>query len=239
MVEIPIGTTLRKVVFDIGGGVLKDREFKAVQIGGPSGGCVPAKYLDIPIDYDSLTGIGAIMGSGGMIVMDEKTCIVDIARYFMEFVQNESCGKCVPCRLGTEQMLDILTRITQGQGKEEAMVRIKEKTKEILASNSKEIYSQKIRQKQLKEMDLLIDHYRKLLEAEGKDHASMVKNVYHTRENYHAFLARLKQAEKEVNIAAQQMVKVATASDFVSKMEKATERIRAARAEKIFSPDSY
>jgi len=119
MVEIPMGTTLREVVFDIGGGVLNDREFKAVQIGGPSGGCVPAKHLDIPIDYDSLTGIGAIMGSGGMIVMDEKTCIVDIARYFMEFVQNESCGKCVPCRLGTEQMLDILTRITQGEGKEE------------------------------------------------------------------------------------------------------------------------
>jgi len=119
MVEIPMGTTLREVVFDIGGGVLNDREFKAVQIGGPSGGCVPAKHLDIPIDYDSLTGIGAIMGSGGMIVMDEKTCIVDIARYFMEFVQNESCGKCVPCRLGTEQMLEILTRITQGEGKEE------------------------------------------------------------------------------------------------------------------------
>ena len=119
MVEIPMGTTLREVVFDIGGGILNDREFKAVQIGGPSGGCVPAKHLDIPIDYDSLTGIGAIMGSGGMIVMDEKTCIVDIARYFMEFVQNESCGKCVPCRLGTEQMLEILTRITQGEGKEE------------------------------------------------------------------------------------------------------------------------
>ncbi|MBC8234814.1 NADH-quinone oxidoreductase subunit NuoF [bacterium] len=119
MVEIPMGTALREVVFDIGGGILNDREFKAVQIGGPSGGCVPAKHLDIPIDYDSLTGIGAIMGSGGMIVMDEKTCIVDIARYFMEFVQNESCGKCVPCRLGTEQMLEILTRITQGEGKEE------------------------------------------------------------------------------------------------------------------------
>lgn len=128
--------------------------------------------------------------------------------------------------------------IKQGQDKEEAMVRVKEKTKEILASDNKEIYSQKIRQKQLKEMGLLIDHYRKLLEAEGKDHASMVKNAYHTRENYHAFLARLKQAEKEVNIAAQQTVKVATASDFVSKMEKATERIRAAQAEKIFSPDS-
>ena len=118
MVEVPMGTTLREVVFDIGGGILNDREFKAVQIGGPSGGCVPAEYLDIPIDYDSLTGIGAIMGSGGMIVTDEETCIVDIARYFMEFVQNESCGKCVPCRLGTEQMLDILTRITQGEGKE-------------------------------------------------------------------------------------------------------------------------
>jgi hypothetical protein len=129
--------------------------------------------------------------------------------------------------------------IKDGQSKEEAMVRIKEKTKEILASDNKEIYSQKIRQKQLKEMGLLIDHYRKLLDAEGKDYASMVKSSYHTHENYNAFIARLKQAEKEVNLAAQQTVKVATASDFVSKMEKATERIRAARAEKIFIPDSY
>ena len=128
--------------------------------------------------------------------------------------------------------------IKDGQSKEEAMTRIKEKTKEILASDNKEIYSQKIRQKQLKEMGLLIDHYRKLLEAEDKDYASMMRNAYQTRENYSAFLARLKQAEKEVNTAAQQTVRATAASDLVLKMEKATERIRAAQAEKIFSPDS-
>jgi hypothetical protein len=128
--------------------------------------------------------------------------------------------------------------IRQGQDKEEAVVRIKEKTREILASDNKEIYSQKIRQKQLKEMGLLIDHYLKLLEAEGKDYASMVKNAYHTRENYSAFLARLKQAEKEVNTAAQQTVRGTTAFDLVSKMEKATESIRTVRAEKIFGINS-
>lgn len=128
--------------------------------------------------------------------------------------------------------------IKEGQDKEEAVARIKVKTKEILASDNKGIYSQKIRQRQMKEIDLLIDHYRKLLEAEGKDYASMMKNAYHTRENYNAFLVRLKQAEKEVNTAAQQTVKVATAYDLVSKMEKAAERTRSARAEKIFGIDS-
>jgi len=117
LVEVPMGTTLREIVFDIGGGIPKNRKFKAAQMGGPSGGCVPAQFLDLPIDYDSVQQIGAIMGSGGLIVMDENTCIVDIARFFIEFVQKESCGKCVPCRVGTRHMLDILTRICNGDGR--------------------------------------------------------------------------------------------------------------------------
>ena len=119
LVEVPMGVTLRRIVFDIGGGVPDGREFKAAQMGGPSGGCVPAQFLDLGIDYDSLKEIGAIMGSGGLVVMDENTCMVDIARYFLEFTQNESCGKCVPCRVGTRHMLDTLTRICAGQGREE------------------------------------------------------------------------------------------------------------------------
>jgi NADH-quinone oxidoreductase subunit F len=114
LVEVPMGITLRQIVFEIGGGILDDKEFKAAQLGGPSGGCIPARYLDKPIDYDSVQEIGAIMGSGGLIVMDEATCMVDIARYFLEFVQSESCGKCTPCRVGTKKMLDILYRITEG-----------------------------------------------------------------------------------------------------------------------------
>lgn len=118
LIEVPMGITLREVIFDIGGGIPDGKEFKAVQIGGPSGGCLPAEYLDSPIDYDSLSSAGAIMGSGGMIVMDEDTCMVDVARYFMKFVQAESCGKCVPCRLGTKRMMEILDRIAEGKGKE-------------------------------------------------------------------------------------------------------------------------
>jgi len=118
LVEVPMGATLREIVFDIGGGIPRGRKFKAAQMGGPSGGCVPARYLDLPIDYDSVKGIGAIMGSGGLIVMDEATCMVDIARFFTDFVQQESCGKCVPCRIGTKRMLEILTRITNGEGEQ-------------------------------------------------------------------------------------------------------------------------
>jgi len=115
LVEVPMGTTLREIVYDIGGGIPKGRKFKAAQMGGPSGGCIPAKYLDAEIDYDSVEQIGAIMGSGGLIVMDENTCMVDIARYFLEFVQAESCGKCTPCRVGTKKMLHILHAICSGQ----------------------------------------------------------------------------------------------------------------------------
>ena len=119
LIEVPMGTTLRQIIFDIGGGIPKNRRFKAAQLGGPSGGCLPAKYLDLPIDYESVKKAGAIMGSGGMIVMDENTCMVDVARFFIEFTQSESCGKCVPCRVGTRHMLDILKRITHGEGRME------------------------------------------------------------------------------------------------------------------------
>lgn len=119
LVEVPMGTTLREIVFNIGGGIPGRKNFKAAQMGGPSGGCVPAQHLDLPIDYETVKEVGAIMGSGGLIVMDDSTSMVEIARYFMEFCQDESCGKCVPCRIGTKRMLDILTRITKGQGKQE------------------------------------------------------------------------------------------------------------------------
>jgi NADH-quinone oxidoreductase subunit F len=119
LVEVPMGTSLHEIVFEIGGGIPNGKLFKAVQTGGPSGGCLPVSYLNQPVDYESLAKAGSIMGSGGMVVMDEDTCMVDIARFFMSFIQSESCGKCVPCRVGTRQMLDILNRITQGQGKME------------------------------------------------------------------------------------------------------------------------
>jgi NADH:ubiquinone oxidoreductase subunit F (NADH-binding)/(2Fe-2S) ferredoxin len=118
LVEVPMGTTLRNIIFDIGGGVLKKKKFKAVQTGGPSGGCIPEQYLDLGVDFDELTKIGSIMGSGGMIVMDQDTCMVDIARYFLDFLEEESCGQCNPCREGIKRMLEILTAICEGNGKE-------------------------------------------------------------------------------------------------------------------------
>ena len=118
LAEVPMGSTLRHVIFDVGGGIKDGRQFKAVQLGGPSGGCVPASLLDTPVDYESLAATGAIMGSGGMVVADDTTCMVDLARYFLQFTQNESCGKCVPCRIGTKRMLEILERITAGNGRQ-------------------------------------------------------------------------------------------------------------------------
>lgn len=118
LIEVPMGTTLREVIFDVGGGMRDGAKFKAVQIGGPSGGCLTEKELDIPLDFDSLKKVGAMIGSGGLVVMDDKTCMVEIARFFMDFTQNESCGKCVPCREGTKRMLEILERIVDGNGKE-------------------------------------------------------------------------------------------------------------------------
>jgi NADH-quinone oxidoreductase subunit F len=135
LVEVPIGVTIKEVVFDTGGGIPKGRQFKAVQMGGPSGGCVPAQYLSLPIDYDTLQRIGSIMGSGGMVVMDENNCMVEIARFFLSFTQSESCGKCAPCRLGTTQLLEILTRITQGKGKVEDIQIIRELGDTIMASS--------------------------------------------------------------------------------------------------------
>ena len=117
LVEVPMGTTLTQIIYEIGGGVPNGKALKAIQTGGPSGGCLPASLLNTPVDFDSLTALGAIMGSGGMIVMDEDTCMVDIARYFLDFTQKESCGKCAPCRLGTKQMLNMLEAITQGRGR--------------------------------------------------------------------------------------------------------------------------
>ncbi len=118
LVEVPMGMSLRDIVFKIGGGVVKGKTFKAVQTGGPSGGCIPERLLDLPVDYQKLTEVGSIMGSGGMIVMDRNTCMVDIARYFLDFLKEESCGQCIPCREGIKQMLDILDNICQGRGKE-------------------------------------------------------------------------------------------------------------------------
>ncbi|MBI5779364.1 MAG: NADH-quinone oxidoreductase subunit NuoF [Planctomycetes bacterium] len=115
LVEVPMGITLRQIIFDVGGGIPHGRTFKAVQMGGPSGGCLPAEHLDTSIDYESIKQAGAIMGSGGMIVLDERNCMVDIARYFLDFCQKESCGKCVPCRIGTKRMLELVTRFTQGK----------------------------------------------------------------------------------------------------------------------------
>jgi len=116
LIEVPMGISLREIIFDIGGGIQDGKKFKAVQTGGPSGGCIPEQFLDMPVDYDSLAKVGSIMGSGGMIIMDQTSCMVDVAKFFMEFCMSESCGKCVPCRVGTAQMYDMLKRITDGTG---------------------------------------------------------------------------------------------------------------------------
>ncbi len=126
LVEVPMGISLKKIIYEIGGGIKDGKKFKAVQTGGPSGGCIPADMLDLPIDFDTLTKAGSIMGSGGMIVMDEETCMVDVARYFLQFTQEESCGKCVPCRVGTREMVNILTRITEGHGQEGDIKRLED-----------------------------------------------------------------------------------------------------------------
>ena len=126
LVEVPMGTTLREIVEEIGGGIPNGKKFKAAQTGGPSGGCIPAEHLDVPIDYDNLTAIGSMMGSGGLIVMDEDTCMVDIAKFFLEFTVDESCGKCTPCRIGTRRMLEILEKITKGQATMEDLDKLEE-----------------------------------------------------------------------------------------------------------------
>ena len=133
LVEVPMGTTLREIVFDMCGGIPNNKAFKAAQTGGqPSGGCIPAEHLDTPIDYDNLIALGSMMGSGGLIVMDEDTCMVDLARFFLDFTVDESCGKCAPCRIGTKRMYEILTKITEGKGELEDIDRL-----EVLAKNIK------------------------------------------------------------------------------------------------------
>jgi NADH-quinone oxidoreductase subunit F/NAD(P)H dehydrogenase (quinone)/NADP-reducing hydrogenase subunit HndC len=131
LVEVPMGTSLRTIVYDVGGGIPKKRKFKAVQLGGPSGGCIPENYLDTPVDYEEIAKVGAIMGSGGVIVMDDKTCMVDMARFFMEFIQDESCGKCTPCREGTRRQLEILEKICEGRGELEDIENLIELSKTI------------------------------------------------------------------------------------------------------------
>lgn len=135
LVEIPMGTTLREIIYDIGGGIPNNKKFKAVQTGGPSGGCIPAELIDIPIDYDSLTSIGSMMGSGGMIVLDENNCMVDVARFYLDFIKDESCGKCTPCRVGTKRMLEILEKITKGKGTMEDLDKLETLAKEIKTSS--------------------------------------------------------------------------------------------------------
>ena len=133
LVEVPMGTTLREIVEEIGGGIPNGKNFKAAQTGGPSGGCIPAECIDTPIDYDSLLAIGSMMGSGGMIILDEDTCMVDISKFYLEFTADESCGKCTPCRIGTKRLLQLLTKITEGKGEPEDLVKIEE-----LASHMKQ-----------------------------------------------------------------------------------------------------
>ena len=135
LVEIPMGTTLREIVEEIGGGIPGGKKFKAAQTGGPSGGCIPAEHLDVPIDYDNLIAIGSMMGSGGLIIMDEDTCMVDIAKFYLEFTADESCGKCNPCRIGTKRLLEILTRITEGKGRPEDIRSIRDLAEYMQASS--------------------------------------------------------------------------------------------------------
>jgi NADP-reducing hydrogenase subunit HndC len=134
LVEVPMGTSLREIVYDIGGGIPNGKKFKAAQTGGPSGGCIPASLIDTKVDFDSLTAIGSMMGSGGLIVMDEDNCMVDIAKFFLEFTVDESCGKCPPCRIGTKRMLEILQKITGGNGEEGDIERLETLAQSIKAS---------------------------------------------------------------------------------------------------------
>jgi NADH-quinone oxidoreductase subunit F len=135
LVEVPMGMTIRDIIFKLGGGIKNDKRFKAVQMGGPSGGCIPEYLADTTIDYDSVNATGAIMGSGGMVVMDETTCMIDVAKFFLDFTQKESCGKCTFCRIGTKRMLEILTRITDGKGEDGDIERLEELSYQIKDSS--------------------------------------------------------------------------------------------------------
>jgi NADH:ubiquinone oxidoreductase subunit F (NADH-binding) len=135
LIEVPMGIKLREIIYDIGGGIEGDKAFKAVQTGGPSGGCIPADLLDINVDYESLAKIGSIVGSGGMVVLDEDDCIVNMARYFLAFTQSESCGKCVPCRIGTKRLLEIFDRIIAGQGRDGDIELLEDLSQDIKAAS--------------------------------------------------------------------------------------------------------
>jgi NADH:ubiquinone oxidoreductase subunit F (NADH-binding) len=135
LIEVPMGITLRDIIFNVGGGILNDKAFKAIQTGGPSGGCIPAKFLDMQVDYEELAKVGSIMGSGGMIVMDEDSCMVDIARYFLTFTENESCGKCTPCRMGTQHLLRLLEEISQGRGRPEHITTLEKLGKAVRSTS--------------------------------------------------------------------------------------------------------
>jgi NADH-quinone oxidoreductase subunit F len=135
LIEIPMGTTIREIVEGIGGGVKEGRRFKAVQIGGPSGGCIPAQLADTPVDYESLKEVGAIMGSGGLVVLDDSACMVDIARYFLQFTQDQSCGKCTFCRIGTKRMLDILERLCKGKGQRQDIAELEKLAQQVGAGS--------------------------------------------------------------------------------------------------------
>lgn len=165
LVEVPLGTPLGDLIFDIGGGIKNDRPFKAAQIGGPSGGCIPLHHLSVPLDYEPLKQLGAIIGSGGMIIMDDTTCMVDVARYFLEFVQEESCGKCVPCRVGTKRMLEILTRICEGKGEDGDIERLEE-----LGSQIKDTALCGLGQTAPNPVLSTIRHFRHEYEAHIRDH---------------------------------------------------------------------
>jgi len=135
LVEVPMGISLREIIYDIGGGVPGGKKFKAVQTGGPSGGCIPEQHLDLPVDFDRLYEVGSMMGSGGMIVMDERNCMVDVAKYFLNFLKDESCGKCTSCREGTERLHEIVTNITLGKGKE-SDIKLLEELGEVIVESS-------------------------------------------------------------------------------------------------------
>ena len=135
LIEVPMGIPLRKIIYDIGGGIRKGREFKAVQLGGPSGGCIPEHLLDTPVTYEDIVRTGAIVGSGGMVVMDDLNCMVSVAKFFLEFTTDESCGKCPPCRIGTKVMFDKLVDITEGRGKEGDMELMEDLSQDIIATS--------------------------------------------------------------------------------------------------------
>lgn len=160
LIEVPFGITLREIIFDVGGGIKDDKGFKAIQTGGPMGGCLPSEYLDLPVDYEELGKAGSIMGSGGLVVMDEETCMVDIARFFMEFTQDESCGKCTPCRVGTRRILEILERICEGKGKDGDI-----ETLEMLCREIKEASLCGLGQGAPNPVESILKHFRSEYEA--------------------------------------------------------------------------